>query len=48
MPWLFHGFFAHWWPLVVMGLAFLGVALGEYFQRRRLAVLAEPLETPRP
>ncbi len=43
MPWLFHGFFAHWWPLVVMGLAFLGVALGEYFQRRRLAVLAEPL-----
>jgi hypothetical protein len=43
-PQLFHGFFARYWPLVVMGIAFLGVGLGEVFRRRRVLVLAEPLE----
>jgi hypothetical protein len=44
MPWLFSGFFQLYWPLVVMFIAFLGVGLSEWFQRRRQAILAEPLE----
>jgi hypothetical protein len=43
MPWLFRGWFLRFWPLVVMGIAFLGVGLGEFFQRRRQRVLSEPL-----
>jgi hypothetical protein len=45
MPWLFTGWFLRFWPLVVMALAFLGVGLGEVFQRRKQRVLSEPLET---
>ena len=30
--------------LIVMGIAFLGVGLSEYFERRNLGVLAEPLQ----
>jgi hypothetical protein len=45
MPWLFHGWFLHFWPLVVMGIAFIGVGLGEVFVRRRQRVLSEPLQT---
>jgi hypothetical protein len=37
-------FFLHFWPFVVMGLAFAGVGLGELFARHRIPVLAEPLE----
>src|SRR5215813_8836156 len=44
MPWFFGGFFLTWWPLVVMLLAFTGVALGELFRKRGRLVLAEPLE----
>ena len=44
MPWLFRGLFAQYWPLVVILLAFLGVALSEVFRRQRRHVLAEPLE----
>lgn len=44
MPWLFSGFFAQYWPLIVMGLAFLGVGLGELFRRQQRGVLAVPLE----
>lgn len=43
MPWLFTGWFVQFWPLVMMGLAFGGVGLGEVFERRRQRVLAEPL-----
>jgi hypothetical protein len=43
MPWLFHGWFLRFWPLVVMGIAFVGVGFGELFERRRQRVLAEPL-----
>ncbi len=43
MPWLFGGVFQLFWPLIVMALAFSGVALGELFRRRKLYVLAEPL-----
>ncbi len=45
MPWLFGGWFLQFWPLVVMVLAFIGVGLGEVFQRRKQLVLAEPLRT---
>jgi hypothetical protein len=45
MPWLFTGWFLRFWPLVVMVLAFVGVGLGELFQRRQQRVLSEPLQT---
>jgi hypothetical protein len=35
---------AHYWPFVLMGIAFLGAFLSEIFERRNLRVLAEPLE----
>ena len=44
MPWLFTGLFSRYWPLVVMVLAFAGVALGELFRRSNRLVLSEPLE----
>jgi hypothetical protein len=44
MPWLFQGIFMAWWPLVVMAIAFLGVGLAEWFNRRQQKILAEPLE----
>ncbi len=45
MPWLFrNAFFAQYWPFIVMAIAFAGVGLSEYFHRRGLPVLAEPLE----
>jgi hypothetical protein len=43
MPWLFERLFQPFWPLVVMSLAFTGVALGELFHRRGRYILAEPL-----
>jgi hypothetical protein len=44
MPWLFQGWFQQFWPLVVMGIAFIGVGFGELFERRRQRVLSEPLQ----
>jgi hypothetical protein len=45
LPWLFKlGIFRQYWPFILMGIAFLGVGLSEYFRRRQLRVLAEPLE----
>lgn len=44
MPWLFGGLFRAYWPLIVMGLAFLGVSLSEMFRRQGRLVLVEPLE----
>jgi hypothetical protein len=43
MPELFGRLFQPFWPLIVMGLAFTGVALGELFRKRGREVLAEPL-----
>jgi hypothetical protein len=44
-PLLFrHGIMAHFWPFILMGVAFAGAGLSEFFQRRSLRVLAEPLE----
>jgi hypothetical protein len=44
MPWLFRGWFLQFWPLVVMGIAFLGIGIAEWCRRRRQHVLSEPLE----
>ena len=44
MPWLFQGWFLQFWPLVVMGVAFVGVGVAEGFRRLHLRVLYEPLE----
>ena len=43
MPWLFHGFFEDYWPLVLMAIAFLGVVASESLRRRELLVLAKPI-----
>ena len=43
MPWLFQGYLIHYWMLIVMAVAFAGAGLGEWFQRRRLAVLCAAL-----
>jgi len=44
MPWLFHGFFQQYWPLVVLTIAYAGVAISEFFKRRNIRVLATPIE----
>jgi hypothetical protein len=43
-PWLFRGHFHEYWMFLVMVLAFLGAGLSEWFHRRKLPVLSEPLE----
>jgi hypothetical protein len=43
VPDIFPKWVGRYWPLVVMGIAFLGVGLGEWFERRGWRVLAEPL-----
>jgi hypothetical protein len=42
-PELFSGWVGRYWTLVVMLLGFLGMGLGELFERRGVRVLAEPL-----
>ena len=44
LPWLFTGFFERYWPLVVMAIAYLGVATSETLRRKNLLVLSLPLE----
>lgn len=44
MPWLFHGFFEDYWPIVLMAIAYLGVIASESLRRRQLFVLAKPIE----
>lgn len=44
MPWLFHGFFQRYWPLVILVIAYAGVAISEFFKRRNVPVLATPIE----
>ena len=43
LPWLFTGIFAQYWPLIVVGLAFLGAGLSEFFRRKGQTVLADPV-----
>jgi hypothetical protein len=44
LPWLFTGFIERYWPLAVMAIAYLGVVTSESLRRRKLLVLAQPLE----
>ena len=44
MPWLFHGFFQRYWPLVVLVIAYAGIGISEFFKRRQIHVLATPIE----
>jgi len=44
MPWLFTGFIERYWPLIVMVIAYFGVIASEALRRRKLFVLAHPLE----
>jgi hypothetical protein len=44
MPWLFTGFIERYWPLAVMVIAYFGVVTSESLRRRKLLVLATPLE----
>ena len=44
MPWLFTGFIERYWPIVVMLVAYFGVATSEALRRARVLVLAKPLE----
>jgi hypothetical protein len=43
VPDLFPKFVGRYWPLVIMGIAFLGVGLSEWFDRIGTRVLSEPL-----
>lgn len=43
VPELFLGQAVRYWTFSVMGLAFAGIGLAEYFERRRMSVLASPL-----
>jgi hypothetical protein len=43
VPDIFPKFVGRHWPLVIMCIAFIGVGLGEWFERRGWRVLAEPL-----
>jgi len=42
MPWLFHGLVTPFWPLVVLGIAVGGIAIGEMCTRRNLFVIGKP------
>jgi hypothetical protein len=44
IPDLFPSVLSRYWVLVIMTVAFVGVGLSEWFQRRGLQVLAEPLQ----
>ncbi|MGQ0763532.1 MAG: hypothetical protein ACT4OT_16170 [Acidobacteriota bacterium] len=44
MSWLFRGFFERYWPLVVLLIAYAGVAVSELLKRRQIHVLAQPIE----
>jgi len=43
MPWLFRGYLVDYWMLIVMAIAFAGAGVSEWFHRRGLAVLSQPL-----
>ena len=44
VPWIFRHWLVPYWTFIVMGIAFAGVGLSEFFGRRGLRVLAEPLQ----
>ena len=44
MPWLFGGWLQSVWPLLMVGLAFVGLGVSEWAKRNKRGVLSEPLE----
>jgi hypothetical protein len=44
VPELFRGWAGKYWTILIMLIAFAGVGLSEFFERRKLRVLAEPLQ----
>jgi len=45
MPWLFtRGLVRRFWMLIVMAIALVGAGLSEWFHRRRVPILSQPLE----
>ncbi|MCA9254284.1 MAG: hypothetical protein KDA33_01545 [Phycisphaerales bacterium] len=42
-PWLFTGFLTQYWPVIVMGLAFLAMTASELLERRHVATISNPL-----
>ncbi len=44
MPYLFSGFFQRYWPLVILAIAYAGIAISEFLRRREITVLAQPVE----
>jgi hypothetical protein len=44
VPELFGGVLTKFWPLVIMAIAFAGIGLSEFFARRGLRVLSQPLQ----
>ena len=44
VPWLFHGWFLRFWPMIAMVIAFTGVGFSEWCARRRQHVLSRPLQ----
>ena len=44
MPWLFTGFFAQYWPLVIVFIAFVGVGISEALRLQDVLVVSRPLE----
>jgi hypothetical protein len=44
VPELFRGWLSRYWMFAAMLIAFSGVGLSEFFERRKLRVLAEPLQ----
>ena len=41
LPWLFSGWLQSVWPIVIIGLSFLGLGASEWAKRRRFGVLVE-------
>ena len=44
IPWLFQGVFERVWPLLIVAIAFVGVALSEIFRRQQRPEIATPFE----
>ena len=44
VPELFRGWAGKYWTVIIMLIAFIGVGLSEFFERRKFRVLAEPLQ----
>lgn len=44
VPELFTGMLSRYWPFIVMAIAYVGVGVGEFLDRHRIPVLAQPLQ----